>query len=225
MKAGVLAYFSSRGPTPANLLKPDISAPGYGLYSATPRSVDPSRFQIGAGTSFAAPFVSAAAALLRQRHPSWSVSEIKAALMGSATDALSFGVPADIASPLRGGAGYLEVTRALEAEVTSSPSSVSFTPAKLTSGVDLSATLSFSNKGSVDVSYAAEVLPVSGGTDLLATLGESSVNIAAGSTATLTLGVSASRSAAPGDYTGFVILRRAGTESLRVPYWIRLEKK
>jgi minor extracellular serine protease Vpr len=222
---GVVAFFSSRGPTRSNLLKPDVAAPGYGIYSAAPASVDASRFTAGYGTSYATPVVSASAALLRQRHPSWSVSDVKSALMTTASDALAFGVPADVAGPLRAGAGSVDVGRALETEVMASPTSVSFASAKLSRDVAAQAEIVLTNTGSLERTYTTEVRPVDGGSDLVATLGEASVTITAGATATLTLRVSASADAEAGDYTGFVILRDEGGAALRIPYWIRLVKK
>src|SRR6185369_978628 len=57
----VLADFSSRGPTPVEVLKPDVAAPGVSIYSAAIRSgspdkvVDPSGFLAISGTSQATP--------------------------------------------------------------------------------------------------------------------------------------------------------------------------
>jgi subtilisin family serine protease len=74
---------SSRGPAaPLNVLKPDLAAPGSGIYSAAMASG--SAGVTMTGTSMAAPHVAGASAVLRQLHPGWSVEEIKAALMGTA---------------------------------------------------------------------------------------------------------------------------------------------
>jgi subtilisin family serine protease len=74
---------SSRGPTsPFNQLKPDISAPGYEIVSA--KAGSGSKGARSTGTSMAAPHVAGAAALLKQLYPTWTVEEIKAALMNTA---------------------------------------------------------------------------------------------------------------------------------------------
>jgi subtilisin family serine protease len=105
---------SSRGPgSPDSSLKPDISAPGAGIVSAKAGSGAQGVAQ--SGTSMSAPMVSGAAALLRQRHPDWSVEQLKAALMNTAKPLRS---PEGAAYPeSRMGAGRLQVDRASRAQV------------------------------------------------------------------------------------------------------------
>ncbi len=82
----VRADFSSVGPTPISLLlKPDVAAPGVDILSSVPGG-DWASFS---GTSMAAPHVAGAVALLRQRHPTWTVDEIKSALVQTGTNATS----------------------------------------------------------------------------------------------------------------------------------------
>src|SRR5439155_15310453 len=71
---------SSAGPTPVSLaMKPDVTAPGVGILSSLPPRVG--LWAQLSGTSMATPHVAGAAALLRQRHPGWSVQQIKSALV------------------------------------------------------------------------------------------------------------------------------------------------
>ena len=80
--ADQLAPGSSRGPVyETHLLKPDLAAPGFNIHSAWAGS----GVQQMSGTSMAAPHVAGAAALLIERHPDWSPSVIKAALMNTAS--------------------------------------------------------------------------------------------------------------------------------------------
>src|SRR6185312_3886691 len=79
-KSGVIADFSSGGPTPVSLaLKPDVTAPGVSILSSVPAHLGSWRFFDG--TSMAAPHVAGAVALLRERHPTWTVAQIKSALV------------------------------------------------------------------------------------------------------------------------------------------------
>ncbi|KAL3644717.1 hypothetical protein CASFOL_009897 [Castilleja foliolosa] len=93
--APVVADFSSRGPIPSirNLLKPDIVAPGVGIIGAwrlndTNLEIDPdeeiTHFRILSGTSQACPHVSGLVAMVKSRHPTWSPSAIKSAIMTTA---------------------------------------------------------------------------------------------------------------------------------------------
>ena len=78
---GTIADFSSGGPTPVSLkLKPDVSAPGVAITSSLPVN-QAGPYGAMSGTSMAAPQVSGAVALLMERHPSWTVAEIKSALV------------------------------------------------------------------------------------------------------------------------------------------------
>ena len=74
---------SSRGPSDCDgaSIKPNVAAPGVQIRSSVPGGYLPF-----AGTSGAAPHVSAAAAILRQKNPEATVYQIKAALLNSARD-------------------------------------------------------------------------------------------------------------------------------------------
>src|ERR671937_301085 len=75
-----IASFSSGGPTPYSFqLKPDVTAPRVGVLSSGPASEG--SWESDSGTSLAAPHVAGALAVLKQRHPDWSVAQIKSALV------------------------------------------------------------------------------------------------------------------------------------------------
>ena len=77
--ADEIADFSSSGPTPISLqMKPDVTAPGVDILSSLPH--DQWSAHDWSGTSMATPHVAGAAALLKQRHPTWTVEQIKSAL-------------------------------------------------------------------------------------------------------------------------------------------------
>lgn len=78
---------SSRGPSDCNgtSIKPEVVAPGQAVRTTTPWS-GTSYYTLVSGTSFAAPHVAGAVALLRQYNPNASADEIKLALLNTATD-------------------------------------------------------------------------------------------------------------------------------------------
>ncbi|CAN1322941.1 CO(2)-response secreted protease, partial [Linum perenne] len=91
-----IAYFSARGPslTSANIIKPDIAAPGVNIVAAwmgndlneTPEGKDPPLYNVLSGTSMSCPHVSGLAAVVKSHNPSFGPSHIKSAIMTTASD-------------------------------------------------------------------------------------------------------------------------------------------
>ena len=92
-----MADFSSRGPVAGlGQIKPDISAPGVNILSATVRvgaaetntatMFDPTGYIHASGTSFACPHTAGAVALIKQAHPNWSPDWVRAALQNTASN-------------------------------------------------------------------------------------------------------------------------------------------
>jgi serine protease AprX len=80
----VIAAFSSRGPTADGRIKPDVVAPGAGVFLPVPGET--AQYQTVSGTSFATPFISGLCALLLEAHPGLTPAMVMAALKGSARD-------------------------------------------------------------------------------------------------------------------------------------------
>ncbi|MDX6316894.1 MAG: hypothetical protein QOD35_294 [Nocardioidaceae bacterium] len=104
-----VAGFSARGPDPAgpaDVLKPDVAAPGVGIVSAASPPADDGRlWDIASGTSMAAPQVAGLAADVMAVHPKWSTAAVKSALMTTAR-------PLPGAGALAQGAGEVDLRRA-----------------------------------------------------------------------------------------------------------------
>src|SRR5262249_39916078 len=129
------AYFSSVGPTTMSLrLKPDVLAPGVDVLSSVPGN----DWAELSGTSMAAPHVAGAAALLRQRHPTWTVEQIKSALVQSGLD--STDESKRPAGPQFQGGGVVSLQRADDPLLFADPTGVSF--GLLSRDTDVSSTVS-----------------------------------------------------------------------------------
>ena len=118
VNADHLGAFSARGPqrTTDGLnvgLKPDIVAPGVEISSAA-KATGGGATTMG-GTSMAAPHVSGAVTLLREQHPTWTVAEIKASIMNTATHLLTSGT--NYYDTGRVGAGRLDLSMAIGSDV------------------------------------------------------------------------------------------------------------
>jgi serine protease AprX len=120
----VNAPWSAWGYTPDGFMKPDLAAPGRymigpvspnaRLYSERPTDVvEPGYMQLS-GTSFSAPVVSGAAAMLLAMHPGWTPDAVKAVLMMTAT-------PEPLAPQGALGVGDVNVPRALWTNPASIP--------------------------------------------------------------------------------------------------------
>ena len=79
---GVLAGFSSRGPTWDRRVKPDLVAMGSGTRFAQAQTR--ARYGNGGGTSYSAPLVAGCAALVLSAHPDWGPEAVREALVMSA---------------------------------------------------------------------------------------------------------------------------------------------
>jgi subtilisin family serine protease len=126
----VVAAFSSRGPNTitAEILKPDVIAPGVNILAGWTGAVGPTGlaedarrvgYNIISGTSMSCPHVSGLAALLKGAHPEWSPAAIRSALMTTAYSAYKNGQPikdvatGEAATPLDIGSGHVDPVSAL----------------------------------------------------------------------------------------------------------------
>lgn len=209
-QVGAISSFSSGGPTPVSLqLKPDLVAPGGEVVSSVPARQG--SWQVLSGTSFAAPHVAGAAALLRQRHPDWTVAQLKSALVLTGDPAVAdSGIEA---RTTREGGGRVNLTRANEPLVFAQPTSLSIGRLRPKSTVTRPVVLTDTGGGAGPwtVTVAAQ------GTDPGVTVSAPpSVSVPG----QLEVSVSVTAAAVERSYTGFVVLRRDDATVRRIPYWL-----
>ncbi|PHU26001.1 hypothetical protein BC332_04333 [Capsicum chinense] len=128
--APVMAPFTSKGPNRVdpNILKPDITAPGFNILAAWSEASSPLKipedhrvvkYNMNSGTSMSCPHVSAVIALLKSIHPDWSSAAIRSALMTTSTMNNVVGKPitnstGSDANPFEYGAGHFRPSRAVD---------------------------------------------------------------------------------------------------------------
>ena len=242
--ANQLASYSSVGPTPDGMMKPDMAAVGgsdvglgidanndpylpfpAGIYMAA-QSYDPNGdlfsqngFASANGTSFATPLVAGAAALMKQAHSGLRGTQIKSLLVNGATSDVAtddFGDPVD-AEWL--GAGRLNAGAAIGLTVTAEPATISFGVVK---ALPVTKTITLTNIGSASVTLTPTVSCCSVNQTQTTVSGAtvaaspSSITIAAGGTATLTVTLSGSVPAAS-SYAGSIALK-GGSVSMQIPF-------
>jgi subtilisin family serine protease len=215
----LVSSFSSRGPNVDLRVKPDLVATGNELYTATQKvnvdSVlyDPSGYLLNApGTSFAAPLVAGAMAVIKAAHPGLTSAQYRSLAIDTATPlSRSDGTP----YPLQWtGAGLLNLSAAVRATVAVSPVSLSFGAAAGT--VDVNRSLTVMNVGAAADTFTLSVVPATGLAPVLST---TSVQIPAGGSQAVAVRFTAGPPAA-GESQGYVRIR--GTQApvdARVPYW------
>jgi subtilisin family serine protease len=210
--ADEIASFSSIGPTPVSLLlKPDVTAPGEDILSSIPHA----SWDSWDGTSMATPHVAGAVALLRQRHPLWTVEQVKSALESTGDPVHVPGTGTEVTT-IREGGGRIDLVRADSPLIFTDPANLSWGLVR-PGFVGTKALLVSDAGGGLDpwsVSVAVQSAPQG------VTIAPSASTVVPGTQIGVTLTVSSG--AAQGDATGFVVLQR-GTDVRRVPWWLHVE--
>jgi len=216
--AGVPTSFSSAGLTAFDhKLKPDIAAPGAQIISSTLLEFAGDQYAILDGTSFSAPHVAGAVALLLQRHPSWTPKQVKSALMTTAGPAWGDSSRTVEASVLIQGAGLANLAAADTPFLFSDPQSLAFGDLAVTAGgASSSLIVALSDAGGGGGTWQVEVQPQAS-TAGASVSASPAVVIPPGGQTTLQITAAASSSAVGADQYGFVVLRRDGVQR-RIPY-------
>ncbi|HZP30651.1 MAG TPA: S8 family serine peptidase, partial [Acidimicrobiia bacterium] len=207
-----IASFSSGGPTPISLgMKPDVAAPGVDITSSVPPH--DGTWASFSGTSMAAPHVAGAAALLLQRHPDWTVAQVKSALVLTGKPAPS---AANELPTTREGGGLVQVPAANAPLVFAEPADLSFGLLKPGAGATRSVSLTDAGGGAGTWTVTVALQGAASG-----------VGVAAPPTVAvpgrLDLTATVSESAPEADVTGFVVLT-LGSTTRRIPFWLRTER-
>jgi len=206
---GTHAGFSSVGPTTISLrLKPDVAAPGVDILSSVPAG-----WSSFSGTSMASPHVAGAAALLVQRHPSWTVAQVKSALVQTGTDA---SIDDDsLAVPQFQGGGIVALARADRLLLFAEPTGISFGLLHGRGSADEGRVLLSDAGGgagtwnvTVDRRKSTPGVSLTLGTSQVLVPGELTYEIRVGSTPRA------------GEFSGYLNLRR-GPDLRRIPFWGR----
>ncbi|UJP40881.1 S8 family serine peptidase [Cellulomonas palmilytica] len=226
------------------VVKPDVAAPGTGILSAA--SGGGTAGHVLSGTSMAAPHVAGIAALVRAAHPRWSPTEVKAAIVNTATHdvttepdggGLAYG-------PERVGAGRVDALAAVETDVVAynakNPALTSVTFGVVDVGptkVTRTATVTVRNFGRTTQSYDASFAAASTTGGATVSVSPKRVTVPRGGKATVTLTLSVDpatlerdidptssleQGGLPREYvaalTGRLVLdSRSGDDELRVP--------
>jgi len=207
-----IASFSSSGPTPVSLeMKPDVTAPGANVLSSVPAREG--TWATFSGTSMATPHIAGAAALLKERHPSWTVAQIKSALEQTGVPVQQGGsAGTSETSPMREGGGRIDLVRADAPRLFAAPTGVSFGMVTPPSTVERTVSLTDAGGGAgswnVTVAQATAIVTA-----------PATVSVPG----QLVLRAALNAGAAEGEASGFVVLTR-GSDVRRIPWWIGVSR-
>jgi hypothetical protein len=247
--SAIVTSFSSIGPSPGGKVKPDVLAVGDWYVTAATTQLATKGFTYppytfldsptlfcfsycddGAGTSFAAPVVTGALAVLMAARPGLSAAAYRSLVVNSATELDQY-PDGSVAAPQVGGAGRLDLLGALQSNIVVSPSSVDFLAMAMSGSAGASGnfppaattrtpseTVTITNAGTASDTFTVTVKPL----DQIANpqVDLPTFTLAPGASRQVTISMAGAGSLAPGQYHGFISI--AGTKSqtaARVPYW------
>ena len=122
----IVSDFASHGPTPGGDVKPDLLGVGDYLVTADATANNPFFLYIyGSGTSFSAPMMTGAIALVKAARPGLTALQYKSLIINSAPELDQY-TDGSIAAPEAAGAGILNVMNALQNELAAAPTSLNF---------------------------------------------------------------------------------------------------
>ena len=204
------ADFSSVGPTAISLrLKPDVAAPGVDILS----SVVGDDWAEFSGTSMATPHVAGAAALLLQRHPTWTVEQLKSALVQTGVDSVD--ERNRPAGPRFQGGGVVALQRADHPLLFAKPTALSL--GLLQRGGEVTRTVGLEDAGGGAGTWTVALVTRDSPGRAVRVVVPQMVTVPG----ELTVSATVAGAATPGDLDAYIELRR-GQDLRRVPLWGRV---
>ncbi|MFU2157714.1 S8 family serine peptidase [Caldisericum sp. AR60] len=201
---GLIAEFSSQGPTSDFYLKPDLVAPGVNISSTYLNN----SYAEMSGTSMASPVVAGSVALIKQAKPNLQSQEIKYLLMNTA-DILYNPSSSKPFSPTLQGSGRVNVYNAVNANAVVYPSSLIFG-----NGIRSKVfSLTIKNFGNTTKTFSTSIINASN--DPISINLPSSITVSGNSSVTFNVTLSASSDVI--DSYGFIFFD-SGFEKLHIPY-------
>lgn len=217
-KAGRLADFSARGPGVDLSIKPELTATGTDMWIAT-QTLDPNGvmwsedgYTLVDGTSFSAPLVAGAAAVVKSARPTLDAAHVRTALVNTAT-----AMPEDAAAWIqKNGAGLLDVEAAVRTRLVASQAALSFGAAGPGKTVE-SRSLRLKQSGEEPETYWVYIQHRRG--PVIPSLSAEMLELAPGGEAEVRVEWPEPLQDA-GTYEGFIVFEGAASgQVLRVPYW------
>jgi minor extracellular serine protease Vpr len=211
--SGVLAGFSSRGPTNVDFrVKPDVTAPGANVLSSIPgtgpESCTPTFptpcWAFFQGTSMATPHLAGSAAVILGQHPAWAAWQIRSAIVNTAAESVldtKTGTTVDT-NVNDVGSGLENLNAAVAAKIALDPVSVSFGAVPSGSGRSDGRTVTLSTLSGSGPFTVAVTNQTGGGVTFGASV--------SGNTITVTM--TAAKGIATGDRQGILRVSSGGTQ-------------
>jgi hypothetical protein len=217
--AGRLSSGSSSGPSVDLALKPELVAVGTSVYTAAASTGGSARFQAVSGTSFSAPMVAGALAVLKAARPGLSSYHYRSLLVnGSASFPAGMNTPGRV---MQTGAGILQLDNAVKSTVALYPQVLAL--GATASTAEVVRTLHVSNLGESADSFSISAHPVTG-TDV-PVLSQDTVELAPQTSQSVEVRFTPS-AGGTGEAYGFVLIRNAsGDVEARVPYWFSVPSR
>jgi minor extracellular serine protease Vpr len=212
-----MASFSSQGPTDVDFrIKPDVVAPGVNVLSSIPHQfcASPPCFAFFQGTSMATPHLAGSAAVLRWAYPTWSAADIRSAVVNTAAQGVlkkstSVALEKDVQVI---GAGREDLLQAVNAMIAVDPVSVSFGAIASGSGQTQSVVVTVGNLDATTTLNVAFNVDSVVGSGVAFSVAPAAATLAPGTSAQVTVTMSAAKGAAGGDHQARLVVSDASGE-------------